>query len=98
MTLDKDKRFESKKYLSFVRSLPCASCGTEADLTAHHLRHDIAPYAGGMSYKAHDFLTMPLCGKCHSEMHTDTTLWWDQPRMIFKTWTDAIGEGVIKIT
>lgn len=50
-----------RKYLDFVRSLPCCICGTKAE--AHHAgRH----YTG---VKPSDYTAIPLCHPHHMELH-----------------------------
>lgn len=61
MTMKK-KIFRSNKYLDFVRSLPCYSCGAP-NAEAHHTE------TGGMGIKGHDLSCIPLCRPCHSECH-----------------------------
>ena len=59
----KTKTFRSKKYLAFVRGLPCSilDCGNPA--VAHHV------YTGGVSMKCSDAETIPLCIGHHDEVH-----------------------------
>jgi len=55
-------RIEDKKYLKFVRSLPCCVCDNP-DSVPHHL---IGYGYGGMGTKAPDYLAMPLCLRHHT--------------------------------
>jgi len=55
-------RIEDKKYIKFVRSLPCCVCGNPESVP-HHL---IGYGFGGMGTKAPDYLTMPLCTDHHT--------------------------------
>jgi hypothetical protein len=50
----------SKDYMGKVASLPCALCGT-IPVQVHHIRE-----GQGMSQRASDFLTIPLCPSCHT--------------------------------
>lgn len=50
------------KYRAWVRTLPCAVCGTSVGIQAAHTGDD-----GGMSMKASDYSCVPLCLTCHSE-------------------------------
>lgn len=53
-------------YLAHIRKQPCLSCGAISH-EAHHLR--IGEYSG-MSSKAPDYLTVPICHRCHiGELH-----------------------------
>jgi len=67
----KVKQFRSKKYLVWVKSLPCSICGAPAD-DAHHLIG--VGNMGGMGTKASDVLVMPLCRGCHTELHREPDL------------------------
>jgi hypothetical protein len=54
-----------------VAELPCVLCGTEP-CEVHHLRE-----GQGMSQRASNFLTIPLCPGCHrgpSGIHGDRSL------------------------
>ncbi|HHX8317889.1 TPA: DUF968 domain-containing protein [Vibrio alginolyticus] len=64
-------RWESEKYLSFVRKLPCRVCGKTAGI-AHHL---IGHGEGEMGSKASDLFTIPLCNEHHQELHRDVHFW-----------------------
>lgn len=56
-TIDRDSA-----YLDYIRSLPCAICGQDAE--PHHVE------GGGVALKGSDYLTVPLCRKHHDEYHT----------------------------
>jgi len=64
-------RWESEKYLSFVRKLPCRVCGKTAGI-AHHL---IGHGEGKMGSKASDMFTFPLCNEHHQQLHHDVNTW-----------------------
>ncbi len=64
-------RWESEKYLSFVRKLPCRVCGKTAGI-AHHL---IGHGEGKMGGKASDMFTFPLCHEHHQQLHHDVNTW-----------------------
>ena len=49
----------AKRYLEKVASIPCACCGAHG-VQVHHIRE-----GQGMSQRASDFLTIPLCPDCH---------------------------------
>jgi len=69
----KDKRWLNKKYTNWVATLSCANCDAEdGTVVAHHLKTRELPHSirgGGMSVKVDDWLTMPLCYRCHVEVH-----------------------------
>ncbi|NIG74057.1 DUF968 domain-containing protein [Klebsiella sp. Ap-873] len=60
-------RWEKPDYLKWVKSQPCEGCGSSAD-DSHHL---IGHGQGGMGTKSHDSFAIPLCRKCHDELHRD---------------------------
>lgn len=63
--------WQSEKYLSFVRSLPCRQCGQEAGIAHHLIQHG----EGKMGGKASDIFTMPLCNTHHQEIHRSVDTW-----------------------
>jgi len=96
--IEKKKRWESRKYLNWVATLPCSNCGLDDDtVVAHHLKHRWAPWGGGgTGLKANDHLVMPLCFTCHNKAHSgdaDVLDW--QPQFIFKTLDKAFRDGVL---
>lgn len=68
------KTFKDKKYLEWIRTLPCLLCKAgyyshSREVQAHHL---LKPYDGvrGMSLKANDKNAIPLCYHHHAILHT----------------------------
>jgi hypothetical protein len=49
------------KYRAWIRTLPCAACGSFRQIEAAHTGSD-----GGMAQKASDYSCVPLCGDCHT--------------------------------
>jgi hypothetical protein len=49
------------KYLAWIRTLPCASCGSTWSVEAAHTGSD-----GGMRLKASDYSCAPICTECHT--------------------------------
>lgn len=49
------------KYRAWIRTLPCAKCGTTHDVEAAHTGSD-----GGMKQKSSDYSCIPLCTDCHT--------------------------------
>ena len=99
MSLDKYKRWSNKKYTNWVATLPCSNCQLDDDtVVAHHPKGRCAPYSGGAGIKASDWLTMPLCYKCHTKMHNGDRdlLDFQVFPMILSTLDKAFREGVIK--
>ena len=54
----------NKKYLAWIRTLPCCLCGRPQDVQAHHSE------SGGMGIKGSDYSALPLCPVCHGMMDT----------------------------
>lgn len=54
----KIKRYQSEKYLEFIRAQPCLVCGQKSE--PHHL---LSRGSGGS-----DLYCINLCRKCHSEI------------------------------
>ncbi len=94
MKLPKFQRWESVKYLQWVKSQPCCVCGATAD-DGHHI---IGYGQGGIGTKAHDLFTIPLCRVHHSELHKDPKQWeqenGSQLVLLFKFLDRSIGLGV----
>jgi len=88
-------RWESAKYLKWVKTQPCACCGQTAD-DPHHL---IGWGQGGMGTKAHDILALPLCRQHHDELHRDIQAFEQkhgtQPEMIIRLLDRAYSLGVL---
>ncbi|USD68111.1 DUF968 domain-containing protein [Vibrio sp. SCSIO 43136] len=71
MAKPKPIRWESAKYLAFVRKLPCRVCRKTAGI-AHHL---IGHGEGRMGSKASDLFVFPLCHDHHQELHRSVDEW-----------------------
>ncbi|WP_342080095.1 DUF968 domain-containing protein [Yersinia enterocolitica] len=71
MRIPKRHRWESAKWLKWVKSQQCCGCGGSADDPHHIIGHG----QGGMGTKAHDLLTIPLCRACHDALHADMRVW-----------------------
>ncbi|QHB31858.1 DUF968 domain-containing protein [Yersinia canariae] len=71
MRIPKRYRWESRKWLTWVKSQACSGCGGSAG-DAHHI---IGHGQGGMGTKAHDLFTIPLCRGCHDSLHADMRAW-----------------------
>lgn len=71
MRIPKRYRWESAKWLKWVKSQQCCGCGGSADDPHHIIGHG----QGGMGTKAHDLFTIPLCRACHYALHADMRVW-----------------------
>ena len=69
--MKKGRKTADKKHLDRIHGLSCCTCGAYP-VEAHHIR------AGqGMSQRAGDWLTIPLCAACHrgpSGVHGDKSI------------------------
>ena len=50
---------DESRYMGMIAQLPCACCGAYG-VEVHHVRE-----GQGMSQRASNFLTVPLCPDCH---------------------------------
>lgn len=66
-----DERIVIEEYLDHVRGYPCFLCG-EPQTDAHHIE------AGGTGTKGSDTHTIPLCRKCHNEVHQEGARYIEQ--------------------
>ena len=101
MMIPKNKRWVNKDYTNWVATLPCSNCGLHDEtIVAHHMKHRFSPYGGaGMSMKADDWLTMPLCYSCHDRAHNGDGEVLDFQHMhVFKTLTPAFQSGILDMS
>lgn len=88
-------RIENRRYLDWVKTLPCVSCEASAD-DPHH-PHGVG--FKGMGTKVPDYWAIPLCRNCHDALHHNTKGWEDihgpQLEHSALTMLQAIHEGVI---
>ncbi|HBB4109327.1 TPA: DUF968 domain-containing protein [Escherichia coli] len=61
----KPQREEMLVYTRWVKTQKCVTCGNQADDPHHIIGHGL----GGMGTKADDLFVIPLCRKCHNELH-----------------------------
>lgn len=62
MFIEKTKTYRNKRYLEFIRTLPCCVCKGFSE--AHH------GDTGGLAVKCNDTRSIPMCSRCHQENHT----------------------------
>lgn len=91
------KPFRSKAYREWVGSLDCP-CGEPADEAHHAISIGLG---GGMGTKLGDEFTLPICRKCHMELHRNVKEWeakhGEQTLWVCLTLSQAIQEGVIDV-
>ena len=66
-----------KVYLDYIKTLPCI-CG-------YHIYGEICPHhvcTGGKALKCSDYETVPLCAKCHREIHQYGREWYEKNKSI----------------
>jgi len=63
-SIQKNKRYQSEKYLKFIRSQPCIISGKQAE--PHHVRINSN---AGTGRKPDDTYCLPLLRKHHQEWH-----------------------------
>lgn len=89
-------RIEDRKYLDWVKTLPCCGCDAPAD-DPHHLH---GRGFKGMATKTPDYFTIPLCRTCHDNLHRDVTRWedtnGDQIEHVALTLLRALYEGKLR--
>ena len=61
-SLGAENKVRNNEWLTRIRLLSCCVCGTEKT-EPHHIA---SAYTG---MKCNDFLTVPVCRKCHGEIH-----------------------------
>lgn len=89
-------RIEDRKYLDWVKTLPCCGCDAQAD-DPHHL---YSRGFKGMGTKVPDYWTIPLCRPCHDNLHRDVDRWedvnGDQIEHVALTLLRALYEGKLR--
>lgn len=58
-------KVNDNKYLSWVRTLPCAFCGRPGPSEPHHIRNLDGPTGGGT--RPSDHFALPACHGCHQK-------------------------------
>jgi hypothetical protein len=98
MLRPKRRRWVYEKYTQWVKRQPCEGCGGTAE-DPHHI---IGNGLGGTGTKAHDLFAIPLCRRCHDDLHENTQAWEEkhgtQEYLVLKTQDRALGMGVIAIS
>lgn len=96
MNLQKQKPFRSKKYLEFVRSLPCFITGKTENVIAHHIIS--CGLGGSMGSKVSDLFAIPMCTEEHQRLHGGETIdYIDQKAEVLRTIEKAVHAGVLKV-
>ena len=85
------KLMRNRKFLDWVKTLPCSLCGQQSD-DPHHIK---IRGLGGTGLTAPDFTAMPLCRTCHDDIHQGPTH-YPQTRWMIETLIKAFDKGYIK--
>lgn len=88
----------SRKYLDWVKSLPCVATGAPAD-DPHHIIG--CGLGGATGSKPSDIFTIPLTRDMHNLLHHDVNEWelhyGSQALHCLRTIERAVRDGVIKL-
>ncbi|KAB0585077.1 DUF968 domain-containing protein [Edwardsiella anguillarum] len=97
MLRPKLQRWESEKYTRWVKTQACCGCGSPADDPHHIINSGLG--LGGVGTKAHDLFVIPLCRRCHDELHRDVSAWerqhGSQVKLLVQFLNRALGIGAI---
>ena len=97
MLRPKLQRWESEKYTRWVKTQQCCGCGSPADDPHHIINSGLG--LGGVGTKAHDLFVIPLCRRCHDELHRDVSGWerqhGSQIKLLVQFLNRALGIGAI---
>lgn len=90
------KEYRNKKYITWIKTLPCVISGLPADDPHHIIGHGM----GGMGTTASDLFAMPMCRAVHARLHSMSHKDWEAEngsQWTFVRWTlaAAIRDGVI---
>ncbi|EOV0992703.1 DUF968 domain-containing protein, partial [Edwardsiella piscicida] len=97
MLRPKLQRWESEKYTRWVKTQQCSGCGSSADDPHHIINSGLG--LGGVGTKTHDLFVIPLCRRCHDELHRDVSTWerqhGSQIELLVQFLNRALGIGAI---
>lgn len=97
MLRPKLQRWESEKYTRWVKTQQCCGCGSPADDPHHIINSGLG--LGGVGTKTHDLFVIPLCRRCHDELHRDVSAWerqhGSQVKLLVQFLNRALGIGAI---
>ena len=92
----KPQREEMPVYTRWVKTQKCMTCGNQADDPHHIIDHGL----GGMGTKADDLFVIPLCRKCHNELHAGVKVFEEkhgsQLLLLIRFLMHARNSGVLK--
>ncbi len=92
----KPQREEMPVYTRWVKTQKCMTCGNQADDPHHIIGHGL----GGMGTKADDLFVIPLCRRCHNELHAGVKVFEEkhgsQLLLLIRFLMHARNSGVLK--
>ncbi|WP_137506127.1 DUF968 domain-containing protein, partial [Escherichia coli] len=92
----KPQREDMPVYTRWVKTQKCMTCGNQADDPHHIIGHGL----GGMGKKADDLVVIPLCRKCHNELHAGVKVFEEkhgsQLLLLIRFLMHARNSGVLK--
>ncbi|MFP1742495.1 DUF968 domain-containing protein [Lonsdalea quercina] len=95
MKRPKLQRWESEKYTGWVKTQECSGCRRPADDPHHIINQGLS----GTGTKPHDLFVIPLCRRCHDELHRDVAGWerkhGSQVELLVRFLNRALGIGAI---
>ncbi|OSN08372.1 hypothetical protein AU510_04395 [Lonsdalea britannica] len=95
MKRPKLQRWESEQYTRWVKTQECSGCRRPADDPHHIINQGLS----GTGTKPHDLFVIPLCRRCHDELHRDVEGWerehGSQVELLVRFLNRALGIGAI---
>jgi len=74
-----------RRYLAFIRRLPCIGCGRQRGIEAMHT----GPH--GLGQKASDLNALPGCRQCHRELHQIGPVRFQERHTVnFQQWVETL--------
>ncbi len=93
MLIPKNKPLRNEKYLAYLKTQPCESCGLPDHSDPAHVN---AGHEGGWGMKGPDSLAVSLCRRCHMDQEDNPGAgWWfenvfkQMRRDKYQEWKDA---------
>ncbi len=83
------KPWKSPLYRAHVRTFACLTCRRPAE-HSHHIREC---FPRTMGRRISDKYVVPLCERCHSELHARSSTFWSERHVRperLRTWCDSV--------
>jgi len=75
---------EDLTYILWLSRLPCSMCGSISG-PPHHPRHNV-----GLALRAHDHRAVPICYRCHEDLHRLSGRFRGWTRDRLRAWLDDL--------